>query len=123
MGNKTSTNKIYKLYMKDYLIVYGHNISRGCSCYKETEIQRNELVKYMPIIKKIHDTKDGLENWTGGIILERLEDGSYIEHNSLSEMYPEFDKQMLNEFAKYLPYDITCIESIKIFSGDKIKII
>ena len=61
MGNKTSTNKIYKLYMKDYLIVYGHNISRGCSCYKETEIQRNELVKYMPIIKKIHDTKDGLE--------------------------------------------------------------
>ena len=77
----------------------------------------------MPIIKKIHDTKDSLENWTGGIILERLEDGSYIEHNSLYEMYPEFDKQMLNEFAKYLPYDITCIESIKIFSGDKIKII
>ena len=53
MGNKTSTNKIYKLYVKDYLIVYGHNISRGCLCYKETEIQRNELVKYMPIIKKI----------------------------------------------------------------------
>ena len=41
--------------VKDYLIVYGHNFQRSTACYKETEIECNELVKYMPIIKKIHD--------------------------------------------------------------------
>ena len=66
--------------MKDYLIVYGHNVRRGGSCYKETEIDCNELVKYMPIIKKIHDTLNKTENWSGGITLERTNDGTYIEH-------------------------------------------
>lgn len=109
--------------MKDYLIVYGHNVQRGGSCYKETEIDCNELVKYMPIIKKIHDTLNKTENWSGGITLERTDDGKYIEHYHLHEMYPEFDKQILDEFNNYLPSDITHIESIKIFSGEKIKII
>lgn len=109
--------------MKDYLIVYGHNVQRGGSCYKETEIDCNELVKYMPIIKKIHDTLNKTENWCGRITLERTDDGTYIEHCHLYEMYPEFDKQILDEFNNYLPSDITRIESIKIFSGEKIKII
>lgn len=109
--------------MKDYLIVYGHNVQRGGSCYKETEIECNELVKYMPIIKKIHDTLNNPENWSGGRTLERTDDGTYIEHDHLHEMYPEFDEQMLDEFNSYLPSGITHIESIKIFSGEKIKII
>lgn len=77
----------------------------------------------MPIIKKIHDTLNKTENWSDGITLERTDDGSYIEHNSLYEMYTEFDEQMLDEFNNYLPSGITYIESIKIFSGEKIKII
>ena len=109
--------------MKDYLIVYGHNVQRGGSCYKETEIDCNELVKYMPIIKKIHDTLNNTENWCGRITLERTDDWTYIEHYHLHEMCPEFDKQILDEFNNYLPSDITHIESIKIFSGEKIKII
>lgn len=109
--------------VKDYLIVYGHNIQRGNACYKETEIDCNELVKYMPIIKKIHDNLSSVENWAGGRTLERLSSGEYIEHNHLHEMYPEFDKKILDKFNNYLPSGITHIESIKIFSGEKIKII
>ena len=74
--------------MKDYLLVYGHNVQRGGSCYKETEIDCNELVKYMPIIKKIHDTLNNTENWCGRITLERTDDGTYIEHCHLHE-YPQ----------------------------------
>ena len=109
--------------MKDYLIVYGHNAQRGGSCYKETEIECNELVKYMPIIKKIHDTLNKFENWSGGRTLECTNDGTYIEHNHLYEMYPQFDPKLLDELSEYLPDGITHIESIKIFSGQKIKII
>lgn len=109
--------------MKDYLIVYGHNYQRGESCYKETEIECNELVKYMPIIKKIHDTPNNNKNWTGGITIERLSDSTYIEHVKLYDMYPEFNHKLLDEFNNYLPNGITHIESIKIFSGEKIKII
>lgn len=109
--------------VKDYLIVYGHNVKRGNACYKETEIDCNELVKYTPIIKKIHDNSSKVENWAGGRTLERLTTGEYVEHNHLHEMYPEFDAHLLNEFVEYLPDDITHVESIKIFSGKKIKII
>ena len=109
--------------IKDYLIVYGHSVERGYPCYKETEIECNELVKFIPIIKKIQDNINQPKNWTGGITIERLEDGTYIEHNKLYEMYPEFDHKLLDEFGKYLPGWITHIESIKIFSGQKIKII
>ena len=109
--------------MKDYLIVYGHNVQRGGSCYKETEIDCNELVKYMPIIKKIHDTLNNTENWCGRITLERTDDGTYIEHCHLHEMYQKFDKQILDEFNNYLPSYITHIESIKFFNKEKIKII
>jgi hypothetical protein len=56
-------------------------------------------------------------------MIERLKDGTYIEHNKLYEMYPEFDSKLLDEFGKYMPGWITHIESIKIFSGQKIKII
>lgn len=109
--------------MKDFLIVYGHNIQRGHPCYKETELNCNDLIEYMPIIKKIHDNLGKHENWSGGRTLERTEDGSYIEHNHLYEMYPEFDHKLLDAFTNYLPSGITHIESIKIFSGEKIKII
>lgn len=109
--------------VKDYLIVYGHNTKHGHSCYKETEIDCDDLVKYMPIIKKIHESIDKPENWAGDIILERLNNGKYIEHNLLHEMYPEFNKDLLDGLNDYLPSGITHIESIKIFSGQKIKII
>ena len=38
-------------------------------------------------------------------------------------MYPEISSDILHEFNKYLPDGITKIESIKVFSGEKIKII
>ena len=109
--------------VKDYLIVYGHNLRRGGSCYKETEINCDDLVRFMPIIKTIHDNIDKTMNWIGGITLERTSDGHYIEHNHLYEMYPQFDPKLLDELSEYLPDGITHIESIKIFSGQKIKII
>jgi len=109
--------------VKNYLIVYGHNVQHGTSCYKEAEIDCNELVKYMPIIKKIHGNLDKIENWGGGRMLERLENGEYVEHVNLYEMYPEFDHKLLDGLTNYLPSDITHIESIEIFSGEKIKII
>ena len=109
--------------VKDYLVVYGHNVQRNQPCYKETEIECNELTKYMPIIKKIQSNINNTENWTGGRTIERLDDGTYIEHNNLYDMYPEFDPKTLDEFRNYLPIDITHIKSIKIFSGEKINII
>lgn len=108
---------------KDYLIVYGKNTARGFSCYKETEISCNDMVKYMPIIRKINLNINNDENWCGGIVIEKTNDGKYIEHNLLHELYPEFDHKLLDEFTNYLPNGITHIESIKIFSGEKIKII
>ena len=109
--------------IKDYLIVYGKSIDRGYPCYKESEINCNELIKYMPLIKKITDNINSTYNWNGGIIVERLENGTYIEHNKLYELYPDIDSNLLKDFNNYLPDGITHIESIKIFSGQKIKII
>ena len=43
--------------VKDYLIVYGHNTVRGGSCYKESIINCNDLVKFSEIIKTIINTK------------------------------------------------------------------
>lgn len=106
----------------DYLIVYGQNVLRGKACYKETEIDCNDLVDYMPIIKKIYENLSKKENWTGGKILD-CKDGKYIEHNRLYDMYPEFNHSLLDQFTNYLPNGITHIESIKIFRGEKIKII
>ena len=67
--------------MKDYLIVYGHNVRRGGSCYKETEIDCNELVKYMPIIKKIHDTLNKTEN----CIKQRLKRGKEVLRKEIGD--------------------------------------
>ena len=107
--------------MHNYLIVYGYNVMHSKSCYKETEINDNELEKYKPIIKEIENNDSG-ENWTGGIILDNKND-RYVEHNLLYEKYPQFSKNLLDDFSKYLPSGITNIRSIKIFKGEKITII
>lgn len=109
--------------IKDYLIIYGMSVERGYPCYKETEIECDELVKYMPIISAINKNIGNTTNWSNGITIERISDGVYVEHNHLYEMYPEFSKELLNGLSKYFPDGITHIESIKIFSGQKIKII
>ena len=55
-------------------------------------------------------------------MLERQEDGTYYEHHLLYDMYPMIEPKLLDEFTQLLPNHITKIESIKIFSGQKIKI-
>lgn len=108
--------------VKDYLVVYGHNTVRGGSCYKESIIDCNDLVKFTEIIKTIINSKDKDVNWTSGIDLEHI-GNTYIKHDRLIEMYPNLSPVLLHEFCMYLPDGITKIESIKIFSGEKIKIV
>ena len=107
--------------IKDYLIVYGHNTVRGGSCYKESIINCNDLVKFSEVIKTIINNQN-TNNWSSGIYIE-IENNKYVTHDRLNEMYPEISSDILHEFNKYLPDGITKIESIKVFSGEKIKII
>lgn len=113
--------------LKDYLIVYGQNTFRGGPCYKETEISCDDLIKYMDIIKTIILHKDDKINWISGIDLVPNNDPNipcvYLEHYRLFEMYPELSKRKLLDFQHFLPDGITKIESIKIFRGEKVKII
>ena len=99
-----------------YLIVYGQNVSRSKICYKETEINYEDLTNYIPLIKKIYENINKLENWTGGKTLN-YKNGKYNEYNHLYEMYPEFDHKLLDKFSEYLPNGITHIDFIKIFKG------
>lgn len=48
--------------IKDYLIVYGWNVQRNLSCYKESIINCNDLVEYSEIIKAILGNRGDL-NW------------------------------------------------------------
>lgn len=108
--------------IKDYLIIYGHGIRNPKGCYRELEINQNDIVKFCPLIKEIENL-NGVEcNWDTTIMLERQEDGTYYEHHLLYDMYPMIEPKLLDEFTKLLPNHITKIESIKIFSGQKIKI-
>ena len=112
--------------IKDYLIVYGWNVQRNLSCYKESIINCNDLVEYSEIIKAILDNRGNL-NWAWGIDLIPNKNPevpyAYTEIDKLLEMYPNLSKSKLKDFCNYLPSGITRIESIKIFSGQKIKII
>ena len=99
--------------VKDYLIVYGHNTVRGGSCYKESIINCNDLVKFSEVIKTIINNQN-TNNWSSGIYIE-IENERYVTHDRLNEMYPEISSDILHEFNKYLPDGITKIESIKVF--------
>ena len=113
--------------IKDYLIVYGKDTLRGGSCYKETEISCDDIVKYMDIIKTIILHKDDDINWISGVDLILNKDPNipftYIERYRLFELYPDLPKRKLLDFQYFLPNGITKIESIKIFRGEKVKII
>jgi len=107
---------------KDYLIVYGQNVQHNLPCYKETEISCNDLIKYTDIIKKIIENLDKEYNWAWGTDLI-LNKNKYVNKYRIVNMYPDIDFNRLIEFSNYLPGGITKIESIKIFSGQKVKII
>ena len=108
--------------IKDYLIIYGQGIHNTKGCYREQEINPNDIVKFTPLIKEIEKRNNEDCNWNSCIIIERDENGNYIDHHLLYDMYPTIDPQLLDEFSKLLPGHISKIESIKIFSGQKIKI-
>lgn len=107
---------------KDYLIIYGYGIRSPRGCYRELEINQNDIIKFSPLIKEIENRNNEECNWNGTIILEKNKNGDYVEHHLLYDMYPTIEHQLLDEFAKLLPTHISKIESIKIFSGQKIKI-
>jgi len=109
--------------IKDYLIIYGYGIRSLKGCYKETEICVDDLIKFMPLIKEIENKLNEPINWQSCIILEKDKNGNYYEHHLLYDMYPNISHELLDEFCQLLPSSITKIESIKIFSGQKIKII
>lgn len=108
--------------IKDYLIIFGSSLRSQEGCYKELEINPNDIVKFSPLIKEIKKRENDDCNWNSCIMLECNEDGKYIEHHLLYDMYPMIDSNLLDEFDKLLPSQITKIQSIKIFSGQKIKI-
>ena len=109
--------------VKDYLIIFGHSLRNPQGCYREQEINQNDLIKFCPLIKEIElKIKDEI-NWNTTIMLEKQKDGTYKEHHLLYDMYPTITPKLLDEFNKLLPSNISKIESIKIFSGKKIKII
>ena len=108
--------------VKDYLIIYGYGVRSPKGCYRELEINPNDIVKFGPLIKEIEKRDKDACNWDGTIMLEKDAAGNYIEHHLLYDMYPTIEHQLLDEFAKLLPTYISKIESIKIFSGQKIKI-
>lgn len=108
--------------IKDYLIIFGHSIRNPLGCYREQEINPNDIIKFTPLIKEIEKKNNEDCNWNACIMLEKDLNGNYYEHHLLYDMYPMIDPQLLDEFANLLPGHITKIESIKIFSGQKIKI-
>ena len=109
--------------VKDYLIIYGHSYRCNIGCYKEQEINPNDIVKFTPLIKEIEKLVNSERNWNTSVLLERDELGNYHEHHLLYDMYPMINPNLLEEFSKLLPNNISKIESIKIFSGQKIKIL
>lgn len=108
--------------VKDYLIIFGYGFRSPQGCYRELEINPNDIVKFTPLIQEIEKKNKDEYNWNATIMLERQEDGTYYEHHLLYDMYPMIEPKLLDEFTQLLPNHITKIESIKIFSGQKIKI-
>ena len=113
--------------VKDYLIVYGQNVPHRLPCYKESVIDCDDLIKYSDIIKAIIENKDKEANWAWGTDLIPNDDPNipyaYFERSRLFEMYPDLPPSKLRDFSFYLPGGITKIESIKVFSGQKVKIV
>lgn len=113
--------------VKDYLIVYGQNVPHRLPCYKESVIDCDDLIKYSDIIKAIIENKDKEANWIWGTDLVQNTDPNipyaYLSKTRLFDMYPNLSKSDLLHFCDYLPSGITKIESIKIFSGQKVKVI
>ena len=109
--------------IKDYLIIYGHGIMSPGGCYNAQEINPNDIVKFGPLIKEIEKKNNDDCNWNSCILLEKDSNGKYYEHHLLYDMYPMIEPKLLDEFNKLLPHRITKIESIKIFSGQRIKIL
>ena len=108
--------------IKDYLIIYGINTCRNLPCFCEKIIDYNELDKFKDIIKLVKEKENG-DNWVWTIYLELDENGKYQEHHFIYDMYPTISHEILDAFGDMLPGGITKIESIKIYKGQKIKII
>lgn len=107
---------------KNYLIIYGYSTRGSNGCYSENEISLNDIDKFAPLIKEIQ-AKENLErNWDGGIMLE-CENGKYVEHHLLYDLYPDVSPSILKEFSQLLPNNIVKIISIKVFQGIKIKLL
>ena len=108
---------------KGYLIIYGYSVRSPRGCYREQEIKVDDIKKFSNLIAEIEKNADKEFNWNSCIMLERQRDGSYKEHHLLYDMYPMIETSLIDEFSKLLPTHISKIESIKIFKGEKIKII
>lgn len=109
--------------IKNYLIIYGYGIRSMKGCYKEQEINPNDIIKFGPLIKEIEKKANEDNNWISCIMIEKDKDGNYFDHHLLYDMYPMIEPTLLDEFSQLLPAHINKIESIKIFSGQKIKIL
>lgn len=108
---------------QDYLIVYGYDMRRPQGCYKETEINFKDFIKFKPLLIEIKKKINDNCNWNNQVVLERNKNGEYITRNCLYEMYPNIDSKIIDEFTNYLPTFISKIISIKIFSGQKYNLI
>lgn len=106
-----------------YLIVFGQNVQRGLSCYKESIINDGDLEKYKEILDILSTSQDKELNWAWGIYVAKDSNDKYIEHHRIYEFYKNIDPNLLDSFSSLLPGGITKIESIKIFKGTKIKVI
>ena len=105
-----------------YLIIFGKNVQRGWTCYKESIINEEDLNKYKIILDKLSQSQNEKLNWAWGVYLQ-TDNNNYKEIHNLYEFYSDIDPKLLDSFSEYLPGGITKIESIKIFKGTKIKII
>lgn len=108
--------------IKDYLIIYGINTCSNLSCFCEKIINSDELEKFKDIIKLVKDNTNK-DNWIWTNYVELDKDGKYIEHRLIYDMYPTISHKILDKFGQLLPSGITKIKSIKIYKGQKIKII
>ena len=81
--------------VKEYLIDYGHNTVRGGSCYKESIMNCNDLVKFSEIIKTIINNQNN-NNWANGIYLE-FENMQDLRNQVLAKISDELKSNTLQQ--------------------------
>ena len=47
--------------VKDYLIIFGYSFRSPKGCYRELEINQNDIVKFCPLIKEIENLNPKIE--------------------------------------------------------------